>query len=71
MLTIQDISDQVSRMSRKKEITGPQALVLHAILERLEALESARAPASQEQPPNTVKCPVCVTRNDWAVGAKV
>lgn len=70
MITIQEISEQVSRMSRRKEITGAHALVLNAILERIEALESAKAPAVPEQP-HKVKCPVCVTREDWKIGAKV
>ena len=82
--TLHDLRSMLATMRRKKDIAGPQALLIVGILDHIEALEQrgqsairpnffdsghppAAAPPDQ---PTTNPCPICVTRREWAIGAK-
>lgn len=86
MTTIAALRDMLSTLRRKKDISGPEALLIGGMLDHIEALEqrsnSAIKPnffdcghppvpdaAAVDQP--TTPCPICVTRREWAIGAKV
>jgi hypothetical protein len=84
-VSLQEIRDLVSNQKRKKEISGVQALIFVAILDHIEELETRGrsaikpnffgdepSPAVAVDPAKpTTECPVCLTRREWAIGAKV
>ena len=85
MISIAYLREMLSTLRRKKEIAGPTALLLAGLIDHIEALEQrgnsairpnffdcghppTPAAATVDQP--TTSCPICVTRREWAIGAK-